>query len=155
MKYAEKTSVPVDRSKTEIEKVLKSYGATGFMYGTSENHAIIMFKANNRMVKFVLPLPDIQDEQFRRTERGRTRKTNKIPEAYEQEVRRRWRAFSLAIKAKLEAVATGITQFDEEFLAHIVLPNGKTVAEESIPKIAQAYETGKNVPLLPFLEDGR
>lgn len=152
MRYAENTSVPVERSKAEIEKVLTAYGATGFMYGTSERKAMILFKANNRLVRFSLPFPDPADEQFRRTETGRTRKSNKIPEAYDQEVRRRWRALSLAIKAKLEAVATGITLFDEEFLAHIVLPDGKTVAEDAIPKIDGMYKSGKNVPLLPFLE---
>lgn len=152
MRYAENTSVPVDRSKSEIEKVLVAYGATGFMYGISAEQSVIMFRANSRMVKFVLPLPSPDDDQFRRTETGRTRKTNKVPEAFEQEVRRRWRALSLAIKAKLEAVSTGITLFDEEFLAHIVLPGGKTVAEESIPRIDEMYKSGKNIPMLPLLE---
>lgn len=155
MKYAEKTSVPVDRSKSEIEKTLTAYGATGFMYGTTPNQAVIMFRASSRLVKFVLPLPDSSDPQFLRTERGRARRSSKVPEAFDQEVRRRWRALSLAIKAKLEAVSTGITQFDEEFLAHIVLPGGRTVAEEAIPRISQAYASGKDVPLLPVLEDNR
>jgi hypothetical protein len=55
----------------------------------------------------------------------------------------------LVIKAKLEAVASGITTFEDEFLAHIVMPDGQTVATHIKPRIAQAYETGSMQALLP------
>jgi hypothetical protein len=45
------------------------------------------------------------------------------------EMRRRWRSLALAIKAKLEVVASGIATFDEEFMAHLVLPDGTTVGD--------------------------
>ena len=51
------------------------------------------------------------------------------------------------IKAKLEAVETGITTFEEEFFAHFVLPGGKTVFQEAMPMLEQVYQ-GKDVPLL-------
>ena len=51
-------------------------------------------------------------------------------------------------KAKLEAVETGITEFEDEFLAHIVLPNGQTMGEFAKPQIAHAYDTGDMPPLL-------
>jgi hypothetical protein len=56
----------------------------------------------------------------------------------------------LVIKAKLEAVESGIACFEEEFMAHIVLPDGRTVGEHVIPGIAQAYETGNVPALLPW-----
>ena len=52
------------------------------------------------------------------------------------------------IKAKLEAVASDISTFESEFLAHIVLPNNKTVADTLLPQIADAYKNGKMPPLL-------
>jgi len=58
------------------------------------------------------------------------------------EVRRRWRALVLVVKGKLEAVESEIVTFEEEFLAHLVLPNGQTVGSEVRPMVAQAYETG-------------
>lgn len=67
-------------------------------------------------------------------------------------MRRRWRALSLSIKAKLETVASGISEFETEFMAYMVLPNGKTVAENILPEIARAYETGKMPKLLEALE---
>lgn len=43
------------------------------------------------------------------------------------------------IKAKLEAVDAGILSFEESFMSNIVLPSGKTVAEEIGPQIEAAY----------------
>ena len=149
MPYAETTAVPVDRSKSEIERILMKYGATGFMYGIRQDQAVIAFEAYDRHVKFILPLPDATGSEFTTTPTGRSRKGTATNTAYEQEVRRRWRALSLVIKAKLEAVDTGITEFDEEFLAHIVIPGGGTVADSAIPAIRAAYETGKVQALLP------
>ena len=76
-------------------------------------------------------------------------KPEAIENAYEQAVRQRWRALALVIKAKLEAVESGITVFDKEFMAHIVLPDGKTVGEHMLPQIESSYETGSMPPLLP------
>lgn len=142
-KYAENTSVPVERSKTEIERVLGRYGADSFGYMTEGNQAVIIFVAHSKKIRFILPLPDPNDDQFGKSPTGRSRKSTAASEAYHQEVRRRWRALSLAIKAKLESVQTGIAAFEHEFLAHIVLPNGQTVGEMVLPAIEEAYKTGK------------
>lgn len=149
MSYAENTAVPVERSKSEIERTLSRYGAEGFMYGVRPDRAVIAFEASGRHVRFILPMPDADDPAFTRTPTGRAREGDALNSAYEQEVRRRWRALALAIKAKLEAVETGITEFDAEFMAHIVMPDGKTVADTALPAIRQAYDQGRMVPLLP------
>ena len=69
--------------------------------------------------------------------------------AWEQAGRQRWRALALVIKAKLEAVESGITEFDDEFMAHIMLPSGETFGSWAKPQIAAAYDTGDMPPLLP------
>ena len=125
--YAEGTSVPVANSKAEIERILGRYGADQFMYGIKEGMALIMFRAHGRHVRFVLPLA----------------KTN------EAEERRRWRCMTLVIKSKLEAVATGIVEFQDEFMAHIVMPDGRTVSDHAKPMIETAYKSGQMHPLLP------
>ncbi len=53
------------------------------------------------------------------------------------------------IKATLEAVESGITTFEEEFLAHIVMPDGMTVGNHVRPTIAAWYAGGTMRPLLP------
>jgi len=153
-RYAERTEVPVDRSRTEIEQLLRRYGADQFMYGTDHARALVGFRAHGKHVRFLLPLPDLKDDQFRRTPTGRIRRNPDAPtEAYEAECRRRWRALALSIKGKLEAVETGIAIFDSEFMAHIVMPDGKTVGEHVLPSIEAAYSTGRMPQaLLPQLE---
>jgi len=151
-KYAENTQVPVDRSKAEIERILDRYGADQFMYGIRDDAAMIMFHAHNRIVRFVIPLPDKRNKDIKQTPTGRARSSSMVIQEYEKECRRRWRALVLSIKGKLEAVETGIMTFEEEFMANIVLPNDQTVSDFMIPQIAQAYNNGNMPKMLPFFE---
>ncbi len=135
--YASSTKVPVDQTRSEIERTLKRYGAAKFAYFTDHDRAIIMFEAHERRIRFELPLPA-----------GETDK--------EQQVRRqKWRALLLCIKAKLESVESKIETFEEAFLAHVVMQDGRTVAEHAIPRIALAYESGEVQPLLPAPKSAR
>lgn len=154
MAYATNTEVPVERSRAEIEKVLTRYGATAFMYGYQEGSACILFEAKRRRVKFILPLPSRDEKRFHVTpSRKWKRNPDEAYKAWEQACRQRWRALLLAIKAKLESVECGITTFEEEFLAHIVLPDGSTVGSWMAPQVAAAYESGKMPKLLPYIPD--
>lgn len=152
MRYARRTDVSADRSRTEIERLLSNYGADAFAYGTDASRAMVQFRLRNRLVKFVVPLPT--EDECGSSPAGRTRSTAQILVAVEQETRQRWRALVLAIKAKLEAVESGIATFDQEFLPYLVLPDGRTVAEATLPALEAAYETGK-MPraLLPGLPE--
>ena len=151
MRYAEKTSVSTDSSKAEIEKILRRYGAEQFMSGWDRNKAFIAFKMNSRNLKFIIPLPDMGSREFTHTPAGRVRRNkNDQIKAWDQGCRQRWRALALVIKAKLEAVETGITEFEDEFLAHILLPGGETAGEFLKPQVAMAYETGKMPKLLSY-----
>lgn len=137
--YAADTKVPVDRSRTEIEKTLSRYGATAFGYITAEGAAMVEFAASDRRIRFVIEVPAENDPRFARTSTGRARTADSARAAREQLHRQRWRALALVIKAKLEAVDAGILSFEESFMSNIVLPSGKTVAEEIGPQIEAAY----------------
>lgn len=152
-RYAENTSVPSDQSRMEIERTIRKYGASGFSYKwidrPGKSMAMIEFGMGNRCIRFVLVMPD--RNEFDTTETGRQRKPNQVELEYEKAIRQRWRALALVVKAKLEAVESGITTFEHEFMAHIVLPDGKTVADHVIPSIQVAYnskQVEKN--LIPF-----
>lgn len=152
-RYAEKTMVSSERSRNEIESTLTRYGATGFAYGWQGTVAIIGFQMLNRSIKFSLPMPDKGSKEFWTTPSGRRRNDSVAAEiAWEQATRQRWRALALAVKAKLEAVASQITTFEEEFMAHIVLPNGKTAGQYFLPQVEQGYKDKKMPPLLGFSE---
>ena len=146
--YASKTSVSSDRSRAEIEKTLSRYGANAFMYGWEDSRAVVAFQMNGKRLRFQLLLPNKED--FRRTEKKRQVRSNEaMLSAYDQAVRQKWRALALVIKAKLEAVESGISVFEEEFLSQIVLPDGNTVGDFMIPQVEQVYLTGSMPPLLP------
>jgi hypothetical protein len=129
--FAAETKVPVDQTRAEIERTLKRYGADRFAYFSEIERVIILFEAKERRIKFEIGLP--KDEG---------------PKG-DKERRRRWRALLLCIKAKLESVESGIETFEEAFLAHVVMGDGKTVSEHTRERIALAYSGGEMQQLLP------
>jgi hypothetical protein len=148
-RYAAGTEVPADRSISEIRRTLRRYGATSFAFGEDEHGAVIGFAAHGRKVRFVLPMPDPHDEAFTLTP-TRKRRTDTAAEAlYEAAVRQVYRVFALVIKAKLEAVESGLVEFQAEFLAHLVLPGGQTVGDVVGGKVDEAYATGQVPELMP------
>lgn len=154
-KYASATTVDSFKTRSEIERTLHKYGAEGFQYGWRGERAVISFALNNRHIRFILPLPSIADKSIthQKDRWGGLVKRSEANtlKAYEQAVRTKWRALFLVIKAKLEAVESGITTLEDEFMAHIVLPGGQTVSDFMAPQIENAYATGA-VPQMLMLE---
>jgi hypothetical protein len=148
--YAAETSVSTEKSRTEIERTLKRWGATQFVYGWDDERALVGFAMRGRQLRFVVFMPDREDKQFKWTSHKppRRRTVNQQLEAHEQAVRQRWRALHLVIKAKLEAVESGISTFDTEFLAQLVLPNGQTVGDAVVPRIVAGIEANEMPSLL-------
>ena len=151
MTYAENTNVSTNQSRTEIERTLQRYGADQFMYGWDQDRAIVGFRMVGRQIRFVLPMPDKKDRRFTHTPTAKARKESASHSEWEKACRQKWRALSLVIKAKLEAVEAEIAVFDDEFMANIVLPNGTTVSQFMVPQIETAYESGSMPHLLPDL----
>lgn len=116
------------------------------MYANGNGQAAIMFEASHRRIKMTLPLPD--PKAFEKSPKGRKWTKDQGLKAWEQAGRQRWRALALVVKAKLEAVESGVATFEQEFLAYTVLPGGKTVADTVLLEVAEAYETGKVKSLL-------
>jgi hypothetical protein len=160
-RYASKTKVTVDRSKAEVEHVLTRYGADQFAYGVDSRQghpeAVVGFRVKNeagdyRTIRFVLPLPSRDD--FPSTDsRGKARSPRVIDDELEKATRQRWRAMALIVKAKLEAVESGITTLEREWMGYILLPNGRTVADMAVPEIAHAYAKGSAPKLLLGLKN--
>lgn len=147
--FAKDTTVSVEKSRAEIEKLITRYGATSTAFMNGPGRAMILFEAKGRRIMFELPLPDRDEKRFKFDGRSSLRSSDKITAAWEQACRQSWRALALVIKAKLEAVETGITSFEDEFLAHIVMPDGQTVATHIKPRIAEAYAGGTMLALMP------
>lgn len=155
MTYAANTSVSVDKSRAEIEGTLRRYGADTFFSGWDLEHAFVSFRVAERFVKLTLPLPSKTEKRFKErpvpnsSYRVRALTPQQSAEAYEQELRVRFRALLLCIKAKLESVEAKIETFEQAFLAHIVLPDNTLVGERIKSIIDDAYRTGSMKNLLP------
>jgi len=155
--FAAKTSVSVEKTQQEIKTLLLRYGASQYITGddSSTGQSFVQFTASNRQVRFLLTLPARSEKRFHRGPRG-PRTPDAAYREWEQACRTKWRALCLCIKAKLEAVASGISEFEEEFLSHIVLPTGGTVGQLVRPQIEECYKLG-SVPsgiagFLPVIE---
>lgn len=143
-KYAVETTVSVEKSRAELETILRRYGAVAFGYMTDDRKAAVQFVANGKSCRFILPVPDITEFTTYMSRGYRYRRVETAARgAWEQACRSRWRSLVLCVKAKLEAVSAGITTFETEFMAHIVLPNGQTIGERFLPEIETALTNGR------------
>lgn len=135
MKYANKTTVSPEKSRQEIERTLVKYGAKGFHYGWNEEDKILIeFKIGDRNIRYIQQMPK--------------RASYSSQAAFEQALRQRWRGLAILIKGKLDAVENGTVALEQEFYASILLPNGRTIYEETQDAVRQAYLTGKMQKLL-------
>lgn len=136
MNYATGTQVSEERSRNEIERLLRHFGADGFLYAVEGRKARIAFKHGGLAIRFTINLP--RDEDLRLTERGRARKGGALRKAVDQESRRRWRSLGLAIKAKVVAVVDGVETFEAAFMPYIVWGrDGRTLGEQVLPRVRE------------------
>ncbi len=56
-KYAEGTSVSIERSQNEIKRNLNRHGATGFMFGEQGEKAAILFELKGRQYRMGVTYP--------------------------------------------------------------------------------------------------
>ena len=147
--YAKGTSVPVEKTRAAIERLLSQQGASqfGIMSDTERGLALVLFTITGRQVRMRVPLPRPAE-----TNHGGARTSSRENDTvrWEQATRERWRAVLLLVRAKLELVELGISTIEREFLADIALPDGSTVGEHLRPQLAEAYSNGAMPPpLLP------
>lgn len=138
-KYAERTTVTPERRRQEIERTLARYGATRFGYLMEPERAAIACELHSRRLRFTVPLPN--------------QRAYRTQSAWAQDVRQRWAALALVIKAKLEAVESGLGTLEDVFAADILLPTGYTVAETLHSEWEPIYRTGALPPLLGGVSD--
>ena len=135
MNYAKATSVPVSRSRSQIQDELEKFGIEEFFFGTSPRGQGIGFKYEGRVYKYNVPLPE-------RTE-------DTTDKQYEQAMRQRWRILHMTLKMKLEEILGGGIPFEDQFLAQMCLPNGSSVSDfMKLPDNVARLEKSKMPKLL-------
>lgn len=171
MSFADGTSVSVEKSKVELERLLVKHGAKqyGSAFDEEGGLAIVHFKMADRHIRLQIPIPTLTNwpdptkanYQQPRDDRGQRKATPRtwdrmgvesrkawVRTQWEQACRTRWRCMLLIVKAKLELVGMKQSSVEREFLADIVMPDGRSVAELLKPAIERAYLDGRMPPLL-------
>lgn len=145
-RYAAETEVPVERSRSQIETLLRTRKVEGYHTGWDATRDIIEFLWQGKQIRFTLPRP--KPEDYRTTRAGAWRNERQIHQALEQADRQRWRALFLVIRAKIEAVEANLSIFEEEFLAFIVVPGrNQTVGEIMVPRLkAGEFDLSRALP---------
>lgn len=139
-RFAQRTKVDSNRSKVEIESMLRKRGASSCLSGEHQGQFMLVFEMRDRRLKFIMPLLTA----------GRGVAETKA----KAENRRRYRALLLVLKAKLEAVDSKIVEFESEFLAHIVFAGNETVGERMVPQMRAALVDKELPPLLGAGSEG-
>lgn len=141
-KYAEGTSVTAEKSRQELETLLRRQGAAEFAISSTPERTVFIYRLHGRMIKHVLEQP--KDNEIKKPLKATKNGTPDERKALlrEAEWRRRWRALVLLVKARFEYIDLGSSSFEREFLADTLLPDGQTVSEAALPAIANSYQTG-------------
>lgn len=153
MTYAENTTVSVEKSKAELDALLRKHGAAQRVFGDDDERgtAFAVFRLADRHYRLEIPMPKLEDFARRgRNERGwpNARSPEDQRKHHEQACRARWRAVLLVVKAKLELVAMGVSSIEREFFADLLLPDGRTMHRALAEQIEASYKTGAMPPLL-------
>lgn len=139
------TIIDPAKSQADISKELNRYGIRSVQHTSTDKFFSIAFQAEIQghdkpmTIRIDVPYDRIKDTEDRH--------------GYKLE-RVKYRALYYYIKAMLIAWDDGLKTFAEIFMPHIVLPGGRTVSQDLLPKYALAIESGQigEVKLLSEVE---
>lgn len=141
-KFAENTYVPTDRSRGQINALLKNWGVSGIQWSEDyENNRVMLqfvWKHDNfpYMAKFSVNLPTDEDlvESARHKRSGRLLK-DKLESLKESRGWREHRVLHIFLKGSFEAIENGIITAEQLFLPWLVGRDGRTVGEVIGPRL--------------------
>lgn len=136
------TTIRPEKTQAEISKELMKYGIRNIQHTTIEAGFSVAFQAivndSQKPITIRIDMPYDHSKDYE----------DRIGWV---EQRRLYRALYWYVKALLEAWDSGVKTFAEIFLPHLVLPGGRTVTQDLLPKYALAVESGQmdDIKLLP------
>lgn len=150
-RFAEDTQVPVSRSRGEIDKILRAWGATGvawadeFELGMASLHFKWRRESDGMVfaAKLSIRLPtDAQLREKARHARSGDFLPSKFDSLCDARGRREHRVLVLWLKAAFNAIDVGIIDAEQLFLPFMVGGDGRTVAEVALPAIGGLLAPG-------------
>ena len=132
------TSVSWAKSQTELQKKLNELGIYNIRFTNMKDKFALEFivEINEgekpRAVRIIVPIKNADKDERQR----------------EQELNTTHRILLSHLKAKFVAIHGGITEFEKEFMAHLVITdkqgNSTTMGEALLPEYQKTIESGEN-----------
>ena len=132
-RFAEGTTVSVDRSRGEISSILAAHGVQRQMWGSEPKGDVLQFQLSGHTFRFSIPRPTL--DEVRRDYVSRGGNWSRVYDAgakVDAEWRRRWRANVLLLKAKLEFADGEASTVIRELMPYALLTDGRTLEEAII-----------------------
>lgn len=136
------TQIRSENTQAEITKELAKFGIHSVQHTFLPNGFSVAFQAEVQEVKKPVTIRiDIPWDQTKDTEDRFGWRDKRI----------KYRVLYYYIKSLLTAWDNGLKAFTDIFMPHIVLPGGRTVSQDLLPKYTMAIESGEmsDVKLLP------
>jgi hypothetical protein len=131
-RYAQETTVSVTKSQQELSMLLQKAGADQVLLAWDSMQGTgVRFRMGGRFAQLMVPPPG--EKRLRELKNWRPRWSTQ--ELLDQEQRRSWRALILLVKAKLEAIAAGITTAEREFMPDLLMEDGRRLEEWALPTL--------------------
>lgn len=143
-RFAQDTAVPISRSRGEIDKLLRDWGATGIQWTDEfdKDRVTLQFiwpkEEHSYMARFSVVLPGRKDLEADAVD-GRSGQVSerKMEMLLDARGKAEHRLLLLWLKAALNAVEAGIVEAEAIFLPFLVGADGRTVAQVALPRLAQ------------------
>ena len=148
-KYAINTETSVDKSKTDISRLLSRYGATTTSINETQQFALVAAEIHGVQIRIRLDLPQKNDPNITMTPQKRYRSKPAREKEYQRAIKSTWRALFMILNSRLEEVDRGISTAQQAFMPWIMLPDNSIVEDHVLNTIEIAYKTGQVPSILP------
>lgn len=128
-RYADGTTVPVERSQAEIAGILRRHGVLRQAWTSEPEGDSLHFELEGGSYRVRIDRPTV--DQVRERDSGLYTYPHNVDWTAKANAEwiRRWRATVLLLKAKLEFADGDTTTVARELLAYALLPNGTTLGD--------------------------
>lgn len=148
-KYAEGTTVPVGKSKDDITKLLREWGADRVAWQEDFKNGVILlgfvWTKDTRQFGARIEVRLMTEKEIREAPENLDKRTHKpsevrIAQALERQGRSEMRLLLLWLKAAFNAVEAGIVTPETLFMPFFITVDGETVADVILPNLPSLVE---------------
>jgi hypothetical protein len=118
--------------RTEMERILTYHGATNIRFGREGEAGFVTFRFKDRTARVCLPLPE---------KKTRGRDLENALDHWEAGCAVGWELVQNALNSKLYLVRAGLASFEEEFLARLVMADGRNFSEHVSSLVEETFQT--------------